>query len=125
MFWRGLAKSRGFCEKWARLQSAEYEFSERHEDGWRLPWRVEFFDLHRWNGMRICWNGHDVAAGEGLTRAAAWKSMANEIMKYENASSENEAALKAEIACRRARPRGWGDDEYRAFYSRLAQDAPE
>lgn len=115
MFWCGLAKSRRFCEKWARLQSAEYEFSERREDTWRFPWRVEFFDLHRWNGSYSHWNSHEVEVGEGLTRASAWKSMAKAIMKYENASSEAETLLKAEIVFCRSRPRGWGDDEYKAF----------
>lgn len=119
-FWSGQAKTRRFCEKWAGLQSAEYEFAERHEDTWLFPWRVEFFDLHRWNGSYSHWNGHEAGAGEGLTRAAAWKSMAKEIIKYENASSEAEALLKAEIAFRCSMPRGWGDDEYRAFYSCLA-----
>lgn len=66
--------------------------------------------------MHVCWNGHDVEAGEGPTRDAAWKSMVEKIMKYENASSEGEALLKAEIALRCARPRGWGNDEYNAFY---------
>lgn len=86
----------------------EYEFVERHEDMWLFPWHIEFFDLHRWNGMHVHWNGHEVEAGEGLTRDAAWKNMAEKIMKYENAASENAALLKAEIAFRRARPRGWG-----------------
>lgn len=121
--WRGLAKSRRFCEKWARLQSAEYEFSERRLQSAEFPWRVSFTDLHRWSGRRVHWNGHDIASAEGRTRAAAWKSMAKEIMKYENASSEAEALLKAEIVFRRSKPRGWGDDEYKAFYSRRARDA--
>ena len=83
---------------------------------WLFPWRIEFFDLHRWNGMHVYWNGHEVGIGEGPTRGAAWKSIAEKIVKYENASSEGEALLKAEIALRYTRPRGWGNDEYNAFY---------
>jgi len=49
--------------------------------------------------------------------------MAKEIIKYENASSEAEALLKAEIVFRRSRPRGWGDDEYKVFYNRQARVA--
>ena len=63
------------------------------------------------------------ALREEFARMAARKSMAKAIMKYENASSEEEALLKAEIAFRRSRPRGWGDDEYKAFYSRRARAA--
>lgn len=107
MSWCGLAKSRGFCEKWAGLQSAEYEFSERRVAAWEFLWRISFTDLHRWSGRRVYWNGHDIVSAEGQTRAAAWESMVKEIIKYENASSEAEALLKAEIAFRRSRPRGW------------------
>lgn len=120
---RDLAKCRGFCEKWARLQSAEYEFSERRVVARELLWRISFIDLHKWSGRRVYWNGHDIAPAEGRTRAEAWRRMADVIIRHENASSEAEALLKAEIAFRRSKPRGWGDVECKAFYGRLARGA--
>ena len=42
--------------------------------------------------------------------------MAERIVEYEGASSREEALLKAELQCRASRKRGWGEDEYNAFY---------
>lgn len=117
-FWTSTFRRRRFCMKWAGLESSEYEFRIRRDCIWELPWRVEFYDLHRWNGEYCHWNGHDVGSGEGNTLGDAWEDMAAKIVEYERASSEDEAMLKAELSLSRARPRGWGHAEWRAFYRR-------
>jgi hypothetical protein len=109
-------KNKCFCRKWAELSSMKYEFHERRETIWKLPWRVEFYDLHKWAGSYSHWNSHDVEPGEGKTLDEAWRNMAGMIMEYEHAASKEEALLKAEFALRRIRPYGWGNTEYRAFY---------
>ena len=116
MFHPDVAEVKCFCRRWAELESADYEFRERCETVWKLPWRVEFYDLHRWNGVYTHWNCHDVEHGEGMTLADAWKGMADAIMEYENAASKEEALLKAELAYRRVLSRGWGKAEYAAYY---------
>ena len=44
----------------ASIESRDYVFEVRHEDVWMKPYRVEFYDLHRWNGKKIHWNCHDI-----------------------------------------------------------------
>lgn len=116
VFYPEVVKCRRFCVKWARLSSAEFEFRERHETIWEFPYCVEFYDLHRWAGEHVHWNGHDVGSGNGKTLNEAWKDMADRIVEYENAASREEAIFKAELKLSRARPRGWGNLEYDAFY---------
>lgn len=108
--------SERFCRRWARLESPEHEFMVRRDRIWELPWRVEFCDLHRWDGVRSHWNGHDVGSGEGGTLLEAWDDMAAKIIEYEGASSKEEALLKAELWHRSLRKRGWGEEEWRKYY---------
>lgn len=76
-----------FCRRWARLESPEYEFRIRRDSIWELPWRVEFYDLHRWAGDYCHWNCHDAGSGKGGTLFEAWDDMAVRIVEYEGASS--------------------------------------
>lgn len=112
-----------FCRRWARLESPEYEFMVRRNRIWELQWRVEFYDLHRWAGEHCHWNCHDAGSGKGGTLLEAWDDMAAKIVEYEGASSREEALLKAELWRRSSRKRGWGEDEYNAFYGRRARNA--
>lgn len=105
-----------FCRKWADIESRDYVFAVRRECIWEKPWKVEFYDLHRWNGDRCHWNCHDVESGVGLCLKEAWEDMARRIAEYERASSREEALVKAELEAHRELPRGWGREEFVAYW---------
>lgn len=108
--------SEAFCRKWAAIESIDYRFEIRHEPAWKEHWNVSFYDLHRWGGEFAHWNGHDVGDGNGMSREEAWKDLERRILGYERASSREEALIKAELKSRKSLPRGWGRDEYNAWY---------
>lgn len=112
-----------FCRKWAGIESRDYVFYVRRECIWEKPWRIEFYDLHRWNGHHIHWNGWDVESGEGTTLEEAWEDMAKKIFLYEGASSKESAIIKAELAMRKDLPRGWGRIEWRNHFGLLTPAA--
>lgn len=110
--------SKDFCRKLANIESRDYVFEVRHEDVWMKPYRVEFYDLHRWNGQKIHWNCHDIGSGEGITLEDAWRDMEKTMLEYEHARSREEAVINYELKARRDLPRGWGVDEDKAYYAR-------
>ena len=110
--------SEDFCRALADIESRDYVFEVRHEDGWVKPYRVEFYDLHRWNGQNIHWNCHDIGSGEGMTLEDAWRDMEKTMLEYEHARSREEAFINYELKARRDLPRGWGVDEDKAYYAR-------
>lgn len=112
------SKAEIFCREWAKLSTKEHVFDIRFFTySWEhQPWSIEFYDLHKWNGEKSHWNGHDVGNGNGTTLEEAWESMANSILEYEGAKTREEALMKAELEAKRYLPRGWGDKEYWAYY---------
>lgn len=107
----------GFCRQWASYESKEYVFNARYEGCLSKPYIVEFYDLHRWDGSMSHWNGHDVGNGKGMTLNEAWKDLVKNILGYENATSKEEALMKAELRMNgKLQPRGWGYKEYAAYY---------
>lgn len=109
--------SRLFCERWASIESKEWKFGVDYDSLWRsCPWKVRFYDLHRWNGRLNHWNGHDVGSGFGKSKREAWKSMETAIFAYEHAKTREEALMKAELRNNRDLQKGWGVLEYNAYY---------
>ena len=111
--------SETFCRKWAEIESKDTKFWTRYESYWGdKPWRVEFYDRHRWNGEDICWNGYDVGYGQGKTLEDAWRDLEMAMLEYSCAKSREEALMKAELNAHADLPRGWGHKEYAAYYQR-------
>lgn len=107
--------SETFCREWAKLESRDAKFQTRHEDCWvDKPWRVEFYDRHRWDGKDVCWNGHDVGRGQGNTLEDAWRDLETAMLEYSHAKSREEALMKAELNAHADLPRGWGHKEHGA-----------
>lgn len=94
-----LGDARSFCYRWAKLESKDYTFFIGHESAWYKPWLVAFYDLHKWNGHRVNWYGHDIKSGEGKTKEEAWTSMERRILEHMHAASREEALVKTELAC--------------------------
>ena len=103
-----------FCRKWADVESCDYAFDVRRFD----VYHIEFYDLHKWDGKRIHWNGYDVGVGYGETLEDAWIDMAAKILKHEHAMSKEEALVKAELRMSKELPRGWGQTEYSMHWQR-------
>lgn len=109
--------SETFCRKWTDIESNDVKFWTRYQGMWGdKPWRVEFYDLHRWNGKTVHWNGHDVGYGSGKTLEDAWRDLEMAILEHSHAKSREEALVKAELDAHRDLPRGWGSKEYAAYY---------
>lgn len=111
--------SEAFCRRWADFESKEPIFDIRHEVTWEKPWRVEFYDLHKWAGERCHWNCHDVGFGEGMTLKEAWKDLEAAVLRYSRAKSRECALVTAELEAHRDLHRGWGNDMYAAYYSHI------
>lgn len=114
------SKDEIFCMEWAKLSTKEYVFDIRFFGYWeKRPWSIEFYDLHKWDGIKIHWNGHDARNGDGTTLEEAWESMTDSILEYEGAKTREEALIKAELEAKRDLPRGWGCKEHKehiAYY---------
>lgn len=107
-----LDDARSFCYRWAKLETKDYTFFVGHNSAWRKPWLVAFYDLHKWNGYRINWYGHDIKSGEGKTKEEAWTSMERRILEHMHAASREEALVKTELHAHKDLPRGWGEEEH-------------
>lgn len=118
--------SERFCRSWAELESQEVEFKARSEGCWEEDerWEIAFWDLWKWNGEHCHWNRHDVGCGRGKTKRDAWKDLERKILEYENASSREEALLKAGLRRRRhLEKRGWGEEEWRKQWTSMKSTA--
>jgi len=110
--WENDTEDEDFCRAWAEASSTRWVFDVDRSPYREFPWWIRFYDLHGWAGKRRKWVDHEVEDARGHTRRLAWLDMAAKIVEYEGASSREEALLKAEIAMRRTRPRGWMQDAY-------------